>query len=75
ETELAPLYEEHKGKYKNLKDALIADLETVLAPMRERRDAITDNDVKAILEAGALRARELASTKMREVREKIGIAI
>lgn len=75
ETELEPLYEEHKGKYKNLKEALIEDLDTYFGPMREKRATITDTDVKAILEDGAARARERAQAKMREVREKIGIAL
>lgn len=75
ESELAPLYEEHKGKYKNLKDALVEDLDSFIAPMREARAAITDSDVKNILEDGAARARERALKKMAEVRQKVGIAI
>jgi len=73
EAELAPLYEEHKGKYKNLKEALIEDLDAFLSPMREARAAISDSDVKAILQDGAARARERAQKKMQEVREKVGI--
>jgi tryptophanyl-tRNA synthetase len=75
EAELAPLYEENKGKYKNLKDALIDDLDTYLAPMREKRASITDDDVRFILTAGSEKARERASTKLHEVRTKIGITI
>jgi tryptophanyl-tRNA synthetase len=75
ETELAPLYEEHKGKYKNLKDALVEDLNAFISPMREARAAITDSDVKNILEGGAARARERASKKMEEVRQRVGISI
>jgi tryptophanyl-tRNA synthetase len=75
EVELAPLYEEHKGKYKNLKDALIEDLETFIAPMREKRATITDTDVADILKQGSARARERASLKMAEVRQKIGTTI
>jgi tryptophanyl-tRNA synthetase len=75
ESALAPVYEEHKGKYKNLKEALIEDLEALIAPMREKRTSISDDDVKAILTDGATRARERASTKMQDVRAKIGIAI
>lgn len=73
ETELAPLYEEHKGKYKNLKEALIEDLESYFAPMREVYDSITDAEVVAVLTEGSERARVSASEKMREVRQKIGI--
>jgi tryptophanyl-tRNA synthetase len=75
ETELASLYEAHKGKYKNLKDALIEDLEASILPMRERRAAITDEDVRNILKDGSERARLRASEKMRDVRQKIGTAI
>jgi len=75
EAELAPLYEEHKGKYKNLKDALIEDIDAFISPMRDTRAAISDSDVKAILEDGAMRARERASKKMTEVRQKVGISI
>ncbi len=75
ESELAPLYEEHKGKYKNLKEALIEDLDAFINPMREKRAAITDSDVKVILTDGAARAHERASKKMFEVREKVGISI
>ncbi len=75
EDELAPLYEEHKGKYKNLKDALAADLDAFITPMREKRASITDADVKAILADGAARARECALAKMQNVREIIGISL
>ena len=75
ESELAALYEEHKGKYKNLKEALIEDIEAVIAPMREMRDAITDEDVKKVLEEGGMRARARASEKMKDVRAKIGVTI
>jgi tryptophanyl-tRNA synthetase len=75
ESELAPLYEEHKGKYKNLKDALTEDLDAFISPMREARAAITESDVQAILNDGAARAHERASKKMEEVRKKVGIAL
>ena len=75
EQELAALYEEHKGKYKNLKEALIEDIEAVIAPMRELRNAISDEDVKKVLEEGGMRARARASEKMKDVRAKIGVTI
>ncbi len=74
EEELAPIYEEFRGKYKNLKEILIEDIEAVIAPMREKRDAITDEDVKDILAEGAEKARERASKKMTMVRKSIGLA-
>lgn len=72
---LEALYAEHTGKYKQLKEALIEDIEALVAPMRERHQAITDEEVRMILAKGSERARERASAKMAEVREKIGIAI
>lgn len=75
EAELAPLYEVNKGKYKILKDALVDDLDAFLAPMRDKRATITDEDVKTVLKDGAARARECATRKMNEVRSKIGIAL
>lgn len=75
EAELASLYEEHKGKYKNLKDALIEDLDAFIAPMREKRASITDEDVKALLKDSKERAGARAQAKMKEVREKIGISL
>lgn len=75
EEELAPLYEANKGSYKTLKEALIEDIEARLAPMREKRAAISDDDVRDILKAGAEKARARAAAKMEEVRKKIGVTI
>jgi len=73
ESELAEMYEEHKGKYADLKKLLLADIETVIQPMREKRASISDDDVRNILEKGKECAKARASKKMEEVREKIGI--
>lgn len=75
EAELAPIYEMHKGKYKALKEALIEDIEAHVAPMREKRASITDDDVRRILKDGGDRARAVASAKMADVRRKIGVAL
>ena len=75
EAELAALYQEKKGKYKDLKDALIADIENLVAPMREKRISITDDEVRRVLKEGSDKAREYASKKMLAVRNKIGVAI
>ena len=72
---LGELYKANKGKYKALKEALIEDIEAVVAPMRERRDAITDEEVKQILTHGAERARARASAKMADVRAKVGVSL
>lgn len=75
EAELEALYTEHAGKYKNLKEALIEDIEKMIAPMREKREHITDSDVIDVLEKGSEKARTLAQEKMKVVREKIGISL
>jgi tryptophanyl-tRNA synthetase len=74
EAELTALYEEHKGKYKNLKDALASDIEAMIAPMRERRNGVSDADVTRILKDGKERAKEVAEKKMALVRNKVGIS-
>lgn len=75
EAELAPLYEEHKGKYKALKDALVEDLDAFLAPMRERYEALLEDTevVQAVLRKGSQRARETSERTMEEVRRAIGV--
>jgi len=75
EAELDVLYESNKGNYKALKGVLIEDIEKMIAPMREKRAAITDDEVKRVLVDGAEKARAIASAKMAEVREKIGVSL
>ncbi|OGC83883.1 tryptophan--tRNA ligase [Candidatus Adlerbacteria bacterium RIFCSPHIGHO2_02_FULL_52_17] len=75
EEELAGLYEEKKGKYKDLKEALIEDLDAFIAPMREKRTAITDEEVKRVLTEGAAKAKAFAAAKMTDVRKKVGVTI
>ena len=43
---LTELYKANKGKYKVLKEALIEDIEGLIAPMREKRDSISDAEIK-----------------------------
>jgi tryptophanyl-tRNA synthetase len=77
EAELAPLYEANKGKYKASKDALIEDIENFVAPMRERRNelAADKNLVKNVLAEGSEKARTIASAKMKDIRQKVGISL
>lgn len=75
EAELRPLYEANKGRYKASKDALIEDIEALIAPMRQKRESITDADVKSILRDGAERAGEIAEKKMKDVRAKVGVTL
>src|SRR3989338_2061583 len=77
ESELASLYQSKAGKYKDLKEALIEDIKTFIRPLRERRKEVIDdvNVVLAVLKEGGERAKEKASKKMNEVREKIGVSL
>jgi len=75
ESELKSLYEANKGSYKVLKEALIEDIEAVIAPMRDRRASITDEQVKQILKDGADKARAIAQAKMADVRNKVGVSL
>ena len=72
-----PIYESKKGKYKELKELLIEDLERFIAPLREKRKEFANDIPKAlaILKDGGERAKKVASTKMDEVRAKIGVSV
>lgn len=75
EAELAPLYEEHAGKYKALKDALVEDLDTFLAPMRAKYLELKEKPevVERALSRGAGIAGARAEAKMEEVRKAVGV--
>jgi tryptophanyl-tRNA synthetase len=77
EEELKTIYQENKGKYKNLKDILIEDLEKFIAPLREKRKEWEGKlpEALAILKTGGEKAKAIASKKMAEVKEKIGVTI
>lgn len=77
EDELKKIYEEKSGKYKELKEILIEDIEKFIAPLRERRKEFEKDIPKAlaILKTGGEKAKKIASKKMEEVREKIGVNV
>lgn len=77
EVELAKLYAEKEGKYKDLKTALIEDAKSFIRPLREKRKAIADNSdlILDALKEGGAKAREKAAKKMEVVREKIGVKL
>ena len=75
ENELSSIYETNKGNYKALKEALIEDIEAFVAPMRTKYESITEAQVKDVLTQGAAKARAIASAKMADVREKVGVNI
>jgi tryptophanyl-tRNA synthetase len=72
---LEALYAAQKGNYKALKEALIEDIEAFVAPMRERFNSLTEDDVKKVLKEGGDRARAVAAEKMRLVRERVGVSL
>jgi tryptophanyl-tRNA synthetase len=76
-SELMPIYESKTGKYKELKELLIEDLEKFIAPLREKRKEFEKDVPKAlaILKAGGEKAKKVASKKMEEVRGKIGVNV
>lgn len=76
-SELLPLYESKAGKYKELKELLIEDLEKFIAPLREKRKEFAKDIPKAlaILKAGGEKAKKIASLKMEEVRKKVGVKV
>jgi tryptophanyl-tRNA synthetase len=75
EADLETVYTTNKGNYKALKEALIEDLEAFIAPMRERRAALSREEILSILKEGAEKARAVASAKMADVRKKVGVAL
>ena len=77
EAELAVLYKEKEGKYKDLKEALIKDIKTFIAPLRDKRQKIAGDTetVLAVLKDGGKRAKEKALAKMDEVKGKIGVKL
>ncbi len=77
ESELLKIYKEKEGKYKELKELLVEDLEKFIAPLRERRKKF-EQDIPgalAILKEGGEKAKKVAGAKMNEVREKIGVKV
>jgi len=75
ETELKKLYEEKKGKYKDLKQALADDIKTFIKPLRSRRDSLAQakSAVLKILQSGAEKANSIASKKLSEAKKRVGV--
>ena len=74
-TTLFDFYMANESSYKTLKEALIEDLETLIAPMRDRRNNITDEHVKEVLADGVNRAKTVSNETLSKVRTAIGIAL
>lgn len=75
EGELMSLYENNRGNYKALKEALVEDIDAYFAPMRARYGELAqDSDAIAkALERGGRDARAASEKKMDAVRRAIGV--
>jgi tryptophanyl-tRNA synthetase len=73
--ELLPLYESKAGRYKELKEILVEDIEKFIAPLRKKRKEFEKNIPKAlkILKTGGVKAKKVAEKKMDKVRARIGV--
>lgn len=75
EDDIEKLYSDNQGKYGILKEALVEDLEAFIAPMRAKRDSITEDHVKEVLKKGAEKAIERSTAVMERVRKAVGISL
>jgi tryptophanyl-tRNA synthetase len=75
ESELKSIYESNAGKYKVLKDALIDDIDNFIAPLREKRQSLAQQQglVESVLQKGSVRANDIADQKLLKVKEAIGV--
>ena len=76
-SELDAFYEENKGSYKTLKEALAQDIIDFITPAREKRKYYENHieEVKEILKSGAEKAKIQVLKKMEDVRNKVGVNI
>ncbi len=75
--DLRDRYEAGKIGYKESKEILIKNIAAFITPLREKRKELSsDKDlVKSILEEGKNKIRPIIESKMKEVREKVGLTI
>ncbi|MES2409069.1 MAG: tryptophan--tRNA ligase [Patescibacteria group bacterium] len=75
EEELKAIYEEHKGKYKILKEKLIEDVKAFVKPLRDKRRLIAEDTdyIRQVIKEGGERAKEIANKKLAEIKERIGV--
>lgn len=74
---LDALYTEKAGKYKDLKEALVADVQAFIRPMRLRREKLAKNRNKVIkiLAKGGKKAGKKANKTMEKVKGAIGVTL
>jgi tryptophanyl-tRNA synthetase len=61
--------------YKEAKDMCIESIENFIAPMRDKYNSITSNQVREVLEKGKERVRPFVVAQMNLVREAVGITL
>lgn len=71
--ELRRRYLEGGMGYKESKDILAENILTLIRPMREKRDGISDRAVIKVLKEGAKKAKGYAEKKIAEVKDAVGI--
>ena len=73
--DLRAKYEKGGLGYKEAKELLISDLKAFIAPIRTRRETLAKDlgSVLEIIKKGGKKAHSRAETKMKEVREKVGV--
>jgi tryptophanyl-tRNA synthetase len=71
--ELMTSYGNGTLRYEMLKKTLFEHILKALRPIRERRDKLTEEDAKKVLERGAKQARAIAQETLREVRTRVGL--
>jgi tryptophanyl-tRNA synthetase len=59
--------------YRDLKQAVADNLVELLRPIRERRETLTDDDVREVLRKGGERARTIARGVLDRARQRIGL--
>ncbi len=66
-------YRSGEPMYGDLKKAVRDHLEATLAPIRERRAELSDEEIRQVLRNGAERASVIARETMAEVRDLVGV--
>ena len=77
EASLKALYESKQGRYKDMKELLVADMIEFITPMRKRREELSKKRSKiiSILKKGGKKASKRTAKKMEIVRAKIGVKL
>lgn len=68
-------YSEGTIGYKESKEILLENILTLVRPMRDVRDSLSDENVKQIIKEGGEKARAIASQKLADVRKKVGVTL